>query len=62
MTKYDFVSIEEMIVCDIQSYYNFMNLTLVNLSHELAQIMTIYDFSRISEINFSDIRTDSNFI
>ena len=62
MTKYDFVSIGEVSLCDVRSYYNFMNLTLVNFPHELAQIMTRYGFSRISEMNFSDIRTDSNLI
>ena len=62
MTKYDFVSIREVILCDVRSYYNLMNLTLVNSSHELAQIMTRYDFSRISEMNLNDFQTDSNFI
>ena len=37
-------------------------MTLVNFLHELAQIITRYDFSRISEMNISDIRTYSNFI
>ena len=62
MTKYGSVSIREVIVCDVRSYYKFMYLTLVNCSLEFAQIMTRYDFSRISEMISSDIRTDSNFI
>ena len=62
MTKYVFANIGEVILCDIQSYYKFMMMTLVNFVHELAHIMTRYDFSRISEMNFSEIRTYSNFI
>ena len=62
MTKYDFVSIGEVILCDVRSYCNFMKMALVNFSHELAQIMTRFDFSIISEMNLSDILTDSNCI